>query len=324
MVFKDIREERFNIGSKFRFRPNYGTTTSQDSLTVSENLKCSDDLVLNQSGYSGSTYKNRWLVINREDIKITSSVVVQRCNGTLKSFYVDDDTKNKYIHEEPVILADALTSTSLFYNETLISPQSDLLVITQYNKYTAQYYMNQRFIVGNSNDSVYRVKAINKFYSNTESPNDVGLMRVYLQITDASQYDDFINRVAYDMDGAQPASAPVIPTTDETIIIDIIEPQPVPTGLYNTLPVTFKAQARSNSGTEYPDLPISVSLEIPGISSEQLNSVVSIEKDNNTFILTKKRTYTRGSLLVKCYIPSSESPSGEEIIREFTLSLGSV
>lgn len=134
---------------------------------------------------------------------MTSSVVIERCNGTICNL-VQDAQGVSTRHEEPVIQGRELSYVSLHYSETIVSPQSQLLIICQHNEYTKKYFINQRFIIGY--DKVYRIKAINKFYANsTFLPKEdlssmKGLMRIYLELTEKSPYDDFNNRVAYQME----------------------------------------------------------------------------------------------------------------------------
>ena len=92
----------------------------------------------------------------------------------------------------------------------------------QHNDYTREYFINQRFIVGY--DKVYRIKAINKFYSNsTFSADDVGLMRIYMEITEASPDDDFVHRIAKQAD--EPVTLdPVIEAGDLNYAISFAAP----------------------------------------------------------------------------------------------------
>ena len=122
LVFKKLDEKRFKIGSRFRFSPNY----------VMQALDCE---------------KNTWLVTNMNNVKMTSSVVIERCNGILGSIYKDEQGISQF-HYEPVIQGKDLSAVSLFYNQTAVSPQSQLLVTAQYNEFTKSYKINQRFIIG--------------------------------------------------------------------------------------------------------------------------------------------------------------------------------
>lgn len=122
LVFRDIQESRFEVGHKFRFSRAHNLNDSVKD-------------------------KNVWLVINRNTATMTSSVVVQRCNGTLASQWIDEQGV-AHNHYEPAILSGELNSVNLFYNSVADSPQAHLVVTVQWNDFTSKYQMNQRFILG--------------------------------------------------------------------------------------------------------------------------------------------------------------------------------
>ena len=183
LVFRDIKEDRFGLGSKFRFHPRY-------DLNIKDSLK------------------NTWLVTNFNNASMTASVIVERCNNTLGSIWKDEQGVSHY-HYEPAILSSDLTSTNFSYGEVTVSPGSKMIVSVQYNKYTRNYKPNQRFIIGARYESdeekgkyiggqVYRITAINNFYGDsTNDPESVGLIKLYMEVTEASPYDDWNNRIAY-------------------------------------------------------------------------------------------------------------------------------
>ena len=111
IVFKNIFENRFRIGSKFRFAPSY-------------DLKAPD------------LKKDVWLGVNMDKATMTANLIIQRCNGVLGSVYLDEQGTTRY-HYEPVIQARDLTTTSFSYSEVNVSPQAHLIITAQYNKYTS-------------------------------------------------------------------------------------------------------------------------------------------------------------------------------------------
>lgn len=295
-VFKNIREDRFRIGSKFRFAPNYDPFAEQKK-------------------------KNVWLVTNRDDVKITSSVVAQRCNGLLGSVYEDAQGVSHY-HYEPVILGKDLSSTSLSFNEVAVSPQSGLTVICQHNRHTAEYKLNQRFIVGY--DEVYRVKAINKFYSNsTNDPMDVGLMRIYMEITEKSHYDDFVNRIAYEEEPK--VKIDVSDAHDREFRIEFSKPDYIPTNL-GFEEVEFVPVLKDSYNSVWDSVGFTVECTLDNWPESREydqydNPYFELKDTTAKFSLRRKRLYPNGDLTVKCFVPAEESPTGAEISSSFKLTM---
>lgn len=293
IVFKNILEDRFVIGSKFKFSEKYDLNTEDKN-------------------------KNVWLATNTDNVKMTSSMIIERCNGTLGSVYVDNQGITQY-HYEPVIQGKDLSAVNLFYNEVAVSPQSQLLVIAQHNEFTKKYYINQRFIVGY--DKVYRIKAINKFYANsTNDPENVGLMRIYLELTESCIYDNFDTRIAYQ-------NSPVVhltTTKNSSYSIKLSKPEYIPVNLTDN-PITFTMVVVNERGQEFPEINISVDCVLENLPSgvDQSNYFDYIDNGNNSFDLKRKRIYLNGNLQINCKVNKEESPSGEELFTSFTMVMGS-
>lgn len=289
IIFKNISETRFTIGNRFRFSKLYDISADPADKDV-------------------------WITINENKAKFTASNIIHRCNGTLGSIVKDEQGVSHY-HYEPVIQGMDLSSVSIFYNETAVSPQSQLLVIAQHNEYTKKYFINQRFIVGY--DKVYRVKAINKFYANsTNNPTNVGVMRIYLELTEASPYDDFVNRIAYQSDETIHID-PVVPGNCSVIFTS---PDFIPTDLKST-PITFQPIVVDDNGVQYPDVTITSSgtlMNLPvGVNPDVYFELTPLE--NNAFSLKRNRIYLNGDLEIKCSVSKEDSPSGEPIEIKFTM-----
>ena len=293
IVFKNILEDRFVIGSKFKFSEKYDLNTEDKN-------------------------KNVWLATNTDNVKMTSSMIIERCNGTLGSVYVDNQGITKY-HYEPVIQGKDLSAVNLFYNEVAVSPQSQLLVIAQHNEFTKKYYINQRFIVGY--DKVYRIKAINKFYANsTNDPENVGLMRIYLELTESCIYDNFDTRIAYQ----NSPGVHLTTTKNSSYSIKLSKPEYIPVNLTDN-PITFTMVVVNERGQEFPEINISVDCVLENLPSgaDQSNYFDYIDNGNNSFDLRRKRIYLNGNLQINCKVNKEESPSGEEISTSFTMVMGS-
>ena len=269
-VFRDIREKRFGIGNKFRFAYDY----------------------------SDSAEKDYWLVTNIASIKATTSAVVQRCVAMLRSavFKTSDGHDTKEVigyHDEPAILGTELTSVGLFYNETAISPQSQLIALVQHNAYTGKYHVNQRFVIGY--DKVYRIKALNKFYSKTtKDPMDVGLMRVYLEITEESPYDIFgDDRIAYQEDqGVGLEQDP----GNGSYEVRFTSPEVLPEKLTKE-PIEFSASAYLDGAPIAATVSYSVSLVgLP--SGVDVSRYVDVEEEGGSITLSLKRIYLDGDVVL--------------------------
>lgn len=309
LVFKNIFENRFVIGSKFTLRPYF---TEDVEFRVQPDLE--DVYVKDPSKMTieyqkfllkqAENFHDVWLSTNTNRINFTSDMIVERCNGTLGSVYYDEQNVAHY-HYEPVILGRELSSVNLFYNETAVAPQSQLLVIAQHNEYTKQYFTNQRFIVGY--DKVYRIKATNKFYSNsTDNPQDIGLMLMYLEITESSPYDNFDVRIAYQQD----SDIHIKPKTDNPKYnIKFTTPEEIPTILTSN-PITFTATViESDTGMELPNINVDILWQLENLPAG-VDSTKYIQASGGLngvpLIISRKKIYLNGDLEIigKAMIPN--------------------
>lgn len=310
IVFKNILEDRFRIGSKFRFAPNYDLNAPEK-------------------------FKDVWLGVNIDKSSMTANMIIQRCNTVLGSTYIDDQGVTQY-HYEPVIQKKDITSTSFSYSEVSVSPQAHLVLIAQYNKYTSNYFINQRFIMGARtedpkkpghfiNGQVYKVTAIDKGYNlSTWNSEDVGLIKLYVELTEASVYDNWDDKIAYQSD----QNVHLDTKTDvRGYSIVFKTPEIIPSDLYSD-EITFTPVIVSD-GEEYDEYSNLITTEYslenwPAKKdfSEQANYINFIEnrtEDAYSFTISRKKIYLNGDLVVKCKVSSENSPSGAEILTAFKL-----
>lgn len=171
-------------------------------------------------------------------------------------------------------------------------------------------------------DRVYRIKAINKFYSNsTFSADDVGLMRIYMEITEASPDDDFVHRIAKQAD--EPVTlSPVAKPGDLNYTISFATPDYIAYNLGDT-PVDFMPVLKF--GEEVIDgvaFKLEATLEnLPKSVDPGVYLGIEHETGSNTFSLWRKRIYLRGQLCLKWYVAAEDSPTGEEIATVLKLDL---
>ena len=313
IVFKYINEDRFKIGSRFRFSPRFDLS-EEDKI------------------------KNVWLTTNQNSANLTSSVVIERCNGIFGSVYKDKQGISHY-HYEPVIQGRDLSSNSFAFDEASVLPQSQLLVISQYNDFTKNYILNQRFIVGARREDpnnpghfidgqVYRIIAINRFYSDTTfNPESVGLLKIYMEITESSPYDDWDNMIAYQSNQEEIHIDTISEDKDYSIIFKT--PDEIPADLTSE-EIIFTPVIVADDGTEYIEnsrnLKTSISLENWPVRKplEEQDIFVSLEESvdsdsNYIFKLKRNKIYLRGDLIVTVTSPAASSPSGNEIISQFKM-----
>ena len=146
--------------------------------------------------------KNIWLSVNQTQLSPTASQTVCRCNGTLGSIYIDENGK-KTRHYEPVVQPEKLNSSGVHQSEVAVDINGTRVLIAQFNKYTQQYYINQRFFIDTNASSrdhqpVYKITNIVRSNTlTTYDPSDVGLVRIYYEVDQIGANDDVENRIAY-------------------------------------------------------------------------------------------------------------------------------
>jgi len=121
LVFRNITSH-YPIGSHWRFDDDVGNAPAELERDV-------------------------WIASNRNSGDMTSSLTCVRCNNTLGSIITDSQGISSY-HYEPIIFTRENKTVDLFYSKYGVLPQSEIYGIVQFNKYTDQYYVNQRFVVG--------------------------------------------------------------------------------------------------------------------------------------------------------------------------------
>lgn len=291
LVFRDIWEKRFRIGSKFRFSERFDESVPPEGRSV-------------------------WLATNASYASPATSVVVTRCNGRL-GFRLADERGISKDYYEPVIFGGELKGVDLYDNQTAVSPESELTAVMQHNARTATFYINQRFVVGY--DQVYRVKGLNKFYSRTtDDPHDPGLMILYLEITEKSEKDEFGDvLIAYNENREVTFNDSKEGSGDVTI--EWTEPVEFPTTL-PTSRTTFSARAISGGEPIEAQLEFSFSLEnLPdGIDP---GKYVGFDVDGNSFGIWRKKQYPNGVInVVAKYSPEG----GEEVTSSFSMGMSGI
>lgn len=295
LVFKDIRNSFFNTGNKFRFSPEYDLSAAESDKDV-------------------------WLVMNRDTVSLTSSVVAVRCNNTLPTLELDSQGLG-VAHYEPAIFGLDMRYVNNQYNQTAVENQSSVTAYVQFNDITKNYYINQRFIIGIGISDVYRIKGMSRFYSHsTYNSNGVGIIRLYFEHVDASAKDDFTTRIAY-----QNQTVPQKTDTSSASGYSIKFDQP------STIPADLTSDALSFVATLYNGSTATSVAVVPTISLPNLPSgqtaadyATLTVTGGNSFTLARSDAYYGGSLTLTVTVPAASSPSGEEISASISFGMSAM
>jgi hypothetical protein len=294
-VFRNIRNSSFNTGSKFRFSPEYDLGSDDDKKDV-------------------------WLVMNRDTVSLTSSVVAVRCNNTLPTLELDSQGLG-VAHYEPAIFGLDMRYVNNQYNQTAVENQSSVTAYVQFNDITKNYYINQRFIIGIGISDVYRIKGMSRFYSHsTYDSNGVGIIQLYFEHVDASAKDDFTTRIAY-----QNQTVPQKTDTPSASGYSIKFDQP------STIPADLTSDALSFVATLYNGSTATSVAVVPTISLPNLPSgqtaadyAALAVTGGNSFTLARTDAYYGGALTLTVSVPAASSPTGEEISTSISFGMSAM
>lgn len=303
IVFKDIFSHR-ELGTRYRFSYKFDLNEPNENKSV-------------------------WLAVNQDSTSPTAQQDIARCNGTLGSIWTDENG-NRVYHYEPVVQNTSLTSTLPTYSDVAIDPKSQLQILCQHNKYTKEYYINQRFVIGY--DRVYKVVNIIKTDAlRTYQSEFVGVMTIYLEFDQVGALDDMEHRIAYNGRGDDEVTPLPEPEPEEVggRYINVVSPKPLPTELYSYSDET-PFEVWVCKGDEKLNDPVSVKLfaVVDGETIDDSELVAKYCEIDETKLelehtFTLKRLAKSGStkILVKCFAPSVASPDAGEISYEFELGL---
>ena len=158
IIFKDVQHKQL-LGRKYLF--NVDDFTSDNLQT-----KCT------------------WMDFNFDTIKLGSNSMIRRCNCQL-GMLVNNNTTEWY---EPAVLDYNPRYTISYFNDVVNTPKSETYVYIQFNEYTKNIKINDRFIVGaldfdnKSNNSVYKVKEVFRVGAkHTTNPNSIPMIVLALE-----------------------------------------------------------------------------------------------------------------------------------------------
>lgn len=273
--------------------------------------------------------KNIWLAVNQTQLTPTASQTVCRCNGTIGSLYKDDNG-NITRHYEPVVQPDKLSGAGIKQSEVAVDLNGNKVLLAQFNKYTKQYYINQRFFIdANAADREHQpvYKITNIVRSNTLTtydPTDVGLVRIYYEVDQIGAQDDVENRIAFN--GI--VNDNIAPKTDEPIsggedssddyTFSIVDPEIIPKVLTT---LVFKPELQKN-GSVVENANIGVSCKLSGTSyadTVPIENFVTIEMNSDgTYTLTRVKKDLTMTLITTC---EATTPNGGVYQISFSMRL---
>lgn len=273
--------------------------------------------------------KNIWLAVNQTQLTPTASQTVCRCNGTIGSLYKDDNG-NITRHYEPVVQPDKLSGAGIKQSEVAVDLNGNKVLLAQFNKYTKQYYINQRFFIdANAADREHQpvYKITNIVRSNTLTtydPTDVGLVRIYYEVDQIGAQDDVENRIAFN--GV--VNDNIAPKTDEPIsggedssddyTFSIVDPEIIPKVLTT---LVFKPELQKN-GSVVENANIGVSCKLSGTSyadTVPIENFVTIEMNSDgTYTLTRVKKDLTMTLITTC---EATTPNGGVYQISFSMRL---
>lgn len=191
LVFRDIKHPIFR-GKRFRF-----------SLDFEKNPVYTEEEKEREASI--------WLGVNLDQVSPTSSIVVRRCNSNLMfagSPTLNHENITEY-HCEPCILEDEFKYINAYMNSVVNINQAEIYATMQYNHFTKNVKVNDRFVIGNTdledrqNNTVFKVKAVSKFTGDStfkvgaiKDDIDIPLVVIALDRDVLSEQDDLERRVA--------------------------------------------------------------------------------------------------------------------------------
>ena len=274
--------------------------------------------------------KNIWLGVNQTQLSPTASQTVCRCNGTIGSLYKDKDGKI-IRHYEPVVQPDKLSGSGIKQSEVAVDLNGSKTLLAQFNKYTQQYYINQRFFIDtNAVDREHQIvyKITNIIRSNTLTtydPTDVGLVRIYYEVDQIGAQDDVENRIAYNGvidDNISPETDEPISggggTQEDHYTFSIVDPEVLP----ETLTIlTFRPQLQNN-GTAVDPVTLNVFCQLKGTPYAEhvplKNYVILNSNSDGTYTLQRVKKDLTMILMTTC---EATTQDGSVYRIEFSLRL---
>jgi hypothetical protein len=304
VVFKELEHPNY-LGKRYRFSLDF-----EKNPTYTEEQKQKECSI--------------WITVNMEKMSPTNGAIIRRCNTNVG--FVGSPTMERSniteVHYEPCILESDFKYINIYYNSYVTVPQAEIYAIFQYNWYTQNIQINNRFVIGDtdivtkSNNNVYKVKAIQKFGSdstfkvgNDLTLSDVPLIMVALDKDNTADVEDnFKDRIA-----SQTTMYRVIDKTENTNVIpEVVEETDnieipnyiIRTNIVDVPDTILFGESKEltfnlyNNEILMNDIEFLVEGDLLGTESD--SSYFELTKiNNNNYIITNKKTYLKSNLRVK-------------------------
>lgn len=285
IIFKDVQHKQL-LGRKYLF--------NVDDFT-SDNLQ----------------EKCTWLDFNFDTIKINSNSIIRRCNCQL-GMLVQNNTVEWY---EPAVLDYNPQYTISYFNDVINTPKSETYVYVQFNEYTKNIKMSDRFILGaldfedKSNNAVYKVKEVFRVGQKyTSDPNSIPMIVLALERDIVNLEQDLIRQ---DEDGTMHYIADYFLKQDkdnnkddntdndnvDNNVYYYLKLSPNQTIIYEGDTVTYTCYVYNNDDVQI-DCPIQFDVSLQGttIPGSYFSSVIN----DNSITITNLRRYFKNDLILTC------------------------
>ena len=267
--------------------------------------------------------KSIWLNINFDKVNMGASAILRRCNGSI-GFLVDNYTTEWY---EPVIIENEYSYTNEDTNTVTKIAQDEMYMTLQYNEYTKNIEVSDRFIVGALNfeditkNTVYKVKAVRRIGAdNTFKNNSISIIKLALRLDSLNPELDLIklddNGVAhyiadYYNEKEQTGSTE---KKEEDYYLKIL---PSEDTIYEGETMSYSCYLY-NGENKVEDV-FEYSFELPFTDNDA--SYFKVEKiDNNNFNITNLHRYFKSDLIITIKVSEQYSNFVEPLI--FKVRLG--
>ena len=288
IVFKDIRHKQL-LGRKYRF-------DLEDFSSADNDTKCT------------------WLDFNFDTIKLGSNGIIRRCNCQL-GMLINDNTTEWY---EPAVLDYNPQYTISYFNDVVNTPKSETYAYVQFNEYTKNIKMSDRFILGaldfedKSNNAVYKVKEVFKVGAKyTSDPNSIPMIVLALERDIVNVDQDLIT---IDENGAKHYIADYYlkknkdNNKDDSTDIDnndtlsyYLKLSPNQSLIYEGNSVAYECYVYDNND-DIVDQPIIFKTTLNGTSIPE--SYYKCDTEENKITITNLRRYFKDDLILDCSVDS--------------------
>lgn len=285
IMFKDVQHKQL-LGRKYLF-------DAEDFISNNLDTKCT------------------WLDFNFDTVKIGPNSLVRRCNS-LFGMLINNNTTEWY---EPAVLDYDPKYTISYFNDVINVPKSETYAYLQFNEYTKNIKMSDRFIVGaldfenKSNNLVYKVKEIFKFGAKyTNNPNSIPMIILSLERDIINVEQDLISQ---DEDGTMHYIADYYlkKNKDNNKDDDIsdnegyyLQLSPDQSTIYEGDSVTYSCYLYNNQD-KILEHPIQFNTVLSGTSVPE--SYYSCNITDNHITITNLRRYFKNDLILTCSVESN-------------------